>query len=77
MMGTRCGQQEATMSTSTAQLVRFLQQENTRLQQENQALLEDNQALRRYIDALEDLYWATQRITSEENLLDLMPSQRF
>ena len=60
------------MSTSAPQLMRFLQQENARLQDENKALQEKNQDLHHYIDALEDLYWATQRITSEENLLDLL-----
>jgi sigma-B regulation protein RsbU (phosphoserine phosphatase) len=60
------------MSASTAQLMRFLQQENTRLQEENKVLKEGNQALHRYIDALEDLYWAAQKITSEENLLTLL-----
>ncbi len=60
------------MSTTSGQLMRFLQQENTRLQDENKTLEEENRALRRYMDALEDLYWAAQRITSEENLLDLL-----
>jgi GAF domain-containing protein len=60
------------MSTSPAQLVRFLQQENARLQEENRILQEQNRALHRYIDALQDLYLATQRITSEKNLLDLL-----
>jgi sigma-B regulation protein RsbU (phosphoserine phosphatase) len=60
------------MSTSTAQLMRFLQQENNRLQEDNKVLQEENRALHRYLDALEDLYWAAQRITSEENLLDLL-----
>jgi GAF domain-containing protein len=52
--------------------MRFLQQENTRLQEENRVLQEENRNLHHYIDALEDLYWAAQRITSEENLLDLL-----
>jgi sigma-B regulation protein RsbU (phosphoserine phosphatase) len=60
------------MSTSTAQLMRFLQQENNRLQEDNRTLQEENRALHRYMDALEDLYWAAQRIMSEENLLDLL-----
>jgi len=60
------------MSTSNPQVIRFLQQENTRLQEENAILQEENRALHRYIDALEDLYWAAQRITSEENLLALL-----
>lgn len=57
------------MSNST---LRFLQQENSRLTAENRALREENQALHRYMDALEDLYWAAQQITSEGNLLDLL-----
>ena len=60
------------MTTVTPQLMRFLQQENARLQEENEALKEENRALHRYMDALEDLYWAAQRITSEENLMDLL-----
>lgn len=60
------------MSTSSTQLVRFLQQENARLQDENQRLQGENRALRQYIDALKDLDTAAQRIMSEENLLDLL-----
>lgn len=52
--------------------LRFLQQENVRLQEENKALREQNLALRHYIDALKDLYWATQQISSEDNLFDLL-----
>ena len=52
--------------------LRFLQQENARLQEENKTLREDSLAFRHYMEALEDLYWATQRITSEENLFDLL-----
>lgn len=60
------------MSTSTAQVMRFLQQENTRLQEENKTLQEENRALHRYMDSLQDLYWAAQQITSEENLINLL-----
>lgn len=60
------------MSMSAPQLIRFLQQENARLQEENNSLREENRGLHRYMDALEDLYWAAQQITSEENLLDLL-----
>ncbi len=60
------------MDTSAPQLIRFLQQENARLQDENKALQEKNQDLHHYINTLEDLHWAAQRITSEENLLDLL-----
>jgi GAF domain-containing protein len=64
--------QEVGVDTSAPQLIRFLQQENARLQDENKALQEMNQDLHHYINALEDLHWAAQRITSEENLLDLL-----
>jgi GAF domain-containing protein len=60
------------VDTSAPQLIRFLQQENARLQDENKALQEKNQDLHHYINALEDLHWAAQRITSEENLIDLL-----
>ncbi len=60
------------MDTSAPQLIRFLQQENARLQDENKSLQEKNQDLHHYINALEDLHWAAQRITSEENLIDLL-----
>ena len=52
--------------------LRFLQQENARLQEENKTLREDSLAFRHYMEALKDLYWATQRITSEENLFKLL-----
>jgi GAF domain-containing protein len=58
------------MESSAA--LRFLQQENARLQEENKALREDSLAFQRYIQALKDLYWANQRITSEENLMALL-----
>ena len=52
--------------------LRFLQQENARLKDKNETLQLENQALRHYIDALEELHWATQKIISEENLLNLL-----
>ncbi len=57
------------MSTTA---LRFLQQENARLQEENKALREENLGLRHYMDALKSLAWATQQITSQENLLELI-----
>jgi GAF domain-containing protein len=52
--------------------LRFLQQENARLKEQNQTLQGENLALRHYIDALEELHWATEQITSEENLFNLL-----
>lgn len=52
--------------------LRFLQQENARLQEENKTLREDSLAFQRYMEALKDLYSATQQITFEENLLNLL-----
>ena len=57
------------MSTSA---LRFLQQENARLQEENKALQQENLALRRYMSALKDLSWATEQITAEGNLFELL-----
>lgn len=57
---------------NTSSALRFLQQENTRLQEENKVLREDSLAFRHYMEALNDLYWAAQRITSEENLFNLL-----
>ena len=56
----------------SATALRFLQQENTRLQEKNKALHTENLKLRRYMDALNDLYWATHQISSEKNLLELL-----
>jgi GAF domain-containing protein len=52
--------------------VRFIQQENTRLKEQVELLQAENEALRHYINALEELHWATQRIISEENILKLL-----
>ncbi len=60
------------MSASTPQLIRFLQQENARLAEDNEALRAENHAMRRYINALKELHRATQEITSEENLIQLL-----
>ena len=60
------------MSTSSSQLVRFLQQENARLSDDNDLLREEIQSLRGYADALRELYWATKQITTEENLMGLL-----
>jgi GAF domain-containing protein len=60
------------MTESTAHLLRFLQQENSRLQKENESLREENQALVNYLRALEDLHWAAQQIGSEDDLIKLL-----
>ena len=60
------------VSTSTPQVIRFLQQENARLTDDNEKLRDENRAMRRYVDALTELYWATKEITSEENLMKLL-----
>ena len=52
--------------------VHFIQQENARLKDEIEHLQDENEALRHYINALEELHWATQKIISEENLLKLL-----
>ena len=52
--------------------VHFIQQENARLKDEIERLQDENEALRHYINALEELHWATQQIISEENLLKLL-----
>jgi GAF domain-containing protein len=57
------------MSTRT---LRFIQQENARLKDEIETLRQENLGLRRYMDALKELYRATQQIISQENLLGLL-----
>jgi GAF domain-containing protein len=52
--------------------LRFVQQENVRLKEQIETLETENEALRRYINALEELHWATRQIISEENLLKLL-----
>ncbi len=54
------------------QLVRFLQQENSRLTDDNEILREEIENLRYYADSLQELYWATKQITTEENLMSLL-----
>jgi GAF domain-containing protein len=60
------------MNESTSHLIRFLQQENTRLSEENKDLQGQVQALQQYLIDVEELHWAAQRITSEHNLLALL-----
>lgn len=60
------------MSGSTPQLIRFLQQENSRLKEDNDTLREENQTMRRYMEALSELHQATKQISTEENLFDLL-----
>ncbi len=54
------------MSKSAA---KFLQQENIRFRKEMKNLEQENQTLYRYLDTVQELYWATQQIASEENLI--------
>jgi len=63
---------EASMNESTSHLIRFLQQENGRLSEENKDLHGQVQALQQYLISVEELHWAAQRITSEQNLLALL-----
>jgi GAF domain-containing protein len=62
------------MSTGTgeAKLVRFLQQECTRIQDEKQLLLNEVHALRRYIRSLQELQETIQRFTPEQDILALL-----
>jgi GAF domain-containing protein len=60
------------VTESTSHLIRFLQQENRTLQEENKTLRDECDALRSYVKSLDELYWAAQRISTEENLLNLL-----
>lgn len=55
-----------------AATLQHYQQENRRLRAENEKLLEENVALRSYLTVLEELYQATQEITSKDNLFELL-----
>jgi GAF domain-containing protein len=59
-------------ASNSSQLVRFLQQENSRLSDDNQTLREEIHVMRRHSEALKELYWATKQITTEENLMSLL-----
>lgn len=58
--------------TGDTKLVRFLQQECSRLQDEKQLLLDEVHALRRYVRALQDLQETIQRFTPEHDILQLL-----
>ncbi len=61
------------MSTGdTAHVMRFLQQENTRLKDENQQLTDEVHALRRYVRALQRLQETVHSFTPEQDLLALL-----
>ena len=60
------------MSTGDTHLIRFLQQENTRLKDENQLLAAEVNALRRYVRALQGLQETVQRFTPEQDILALL-----
>ena len=48
---------------------RFLQQENIRFKKEIEDLQRENQTLYNYLEAVKELYWATQHISYEDNLI--------
>jgi GAF domain-containing protein len=52
------------MSTST-----HLEQENSHLKKANETLKQENLSLHRYLDTVKELYWASQKIASAQNLL--------
>ncbi len=52
------------MNTST-----HLEQEISRLKEANKILEQENQSLHSYLDAVKELYWASQKIASAQNLL--------
>ncbi len=57
---------------SNEQLIRFLQQENSRLMDENRILGDQVQALRRYVRALERLEETVRRFIPEHDILDML-----
>lgn len=60
------------MTTGDVQLVRFLQQECSRLKDENQLLTDEVRALRRYLQALQSLQETVQHFTPEQDILALL-----
>ena len=50
--------------------IQFLQRENLRLKQENETLERDKRSLNGYLEILQSIYWVSQTITLEENILD-------
>ena len=60
------------MSSGDTHLIRFLQQECSRLKNENEDLTDEVQALRRYITALRDLQFSVQHFTPEQDILALL-----
>jgi len=60
------------MSTEDTRIMRFLQQENTRLRDENQLLTYEVRALRQYITALQRLQETIQQYTPEQDTLALL-----
>ncbi len=60
------------MPTEDTKLIRFLQQECSRLKDENQLLKDDVFALRRYLQALQSLQETVQRFTPEQDILALL-----
>jgi len=54
------------------QTLRFLQQENARLQKENELLRDELRLLQDYVEALNGLEIAAERLTSEQELVPLL-----
>jgi GAF domain-containing protein len=52
--------------------IRFLQQENLRLRNEIENLTKQNQRLQLHLTKITDLYWANQRIATEEDPLEVI-----
>ena len=60
------------MPAGDTQLIRFLQQECSRLNDENRLLTDEVRALRRYLGALQSLQETVHRFTPEQDILALL-----
>ena len=57
------------MSYTNGRLILNLQQEKIRLEQQHAVVLKEVKTLHRFVDALDDLYWAGQKIMTESDIL--------